>query len=423
MRALDTLWLGLRMGWHRTPALGALIPFALGVYAMRLGAIPWGIPLILIALVLIFCSGLAQLDLRARGRLAEALPWLQRTNAIALALIVFTFGMVRASVSGASDRLSSYRSEVTHTPDLRLKLIHRLESSQLSPQAQRLMAAIALGYTERDADTQYMRKLFAYSGAAHILAVSGYHLGVVVGVVALLLGWLRRYRYMQSLYYLLLIGVTWGFVALSGWGIPAQRAALMLTLYAVSKLMRRPTIWSNILAFSALLQLVIDPESLYRWGMWLSYFAVLSIALYGGMFFRSVGELIQPIIRWIWQALTLSLSAQVMTMPLCLYFFGYISWSFVFTSVPLAFLSALLIPLSLVIYLGVYWSIPMQALHPLAQWLADAMLSVVAWGHRLTSLVWTARPSLVVVVFVLALALVPGLYRLGRQAQASAGRI
>lgn len=422
MRVLSTLWLGIRMGWHRTPALHALIPFALGLYAGKCGATPWGMPLLLMSLVLMLLSGIAQHILRNKGILAPSLPWLQRANALAMALIILTLGMIRVDLDGAHVSSPKEISKV-HNSELRLELIHSLDSAELSPDARRLMSAIALGYTERDADTKYMRELFAYSGAAHILAVSGYHLGVVVGVVALLLGRLRRYRYTQYLYNVMLIGVAWGFVALTDWGLPAQRAALMLTLYGVGRLLHRPPIWSNILAFSALLQLIIDPDGLYRWGMWLSYFAVLSIALYGGMFFHSVGTLIQPIIRWVWQALTISLSAQVMTMPLCLYFFGYISWSFLYTSIPLAFLSVLLIPLSLIIYFGTYCGLPMQILHPIAQWLSDAVLAIVAWGHSLTPLVWEAKPNFWVVALVLLLALVPGLYRLGCQAQMGFDRV
>ena len=210
------------------------------------------------------------------------------------------------------------------------------------------MAGMSLGYLPHNEANDSLRQDFALSGAAHLLAVSGFHLGVII----LAMQWLLKpFRLHRKLYFALLILSAWLFTVFVGMNVATQRAAIMLSLFLLSKILDRERNSINILASSLFLQLIFSPSDLFRWGLWLSYGAVVGILLFYKPFFLSVGTLRQRILRTLWSSLTICLAAEVIVLPLSWYLFGYISLGFIFTSIPLTFLSVPFIWLSLIAYL------------------------------------------------------------------------
>ena len=106
-----------------------------------------------------------------------------------------------------------------------------------------------------------------------------------------------------------------------------------------------------MLALPALIQLLISPTSLLSVSLPLTYLALLGIYLFYQPIFRSVGRLRSRPLSYLWSGIALTLSVQPLVLPLSLYFFGYSSLSFVFTSLPLTLLATLLIPVTLVVLL------------------------------------------------------------------------
>lgn len=142
-----------------------------------------------------------------------------------------------------------------------------------------LIAALTGDRAWLSADT---RELFSATGIAHILALSGLHVGVLSLVLTLLLfpfSSLTGGRYGRMV---VTVGALWVFAVLTGMSPSVMRAIIMATLFAVCTMMQR--VWSplNALSAAALLILIISPEQIYTLGFQLTFLAVLAIIVFAG---------------------------------------------------------------------------------------------------------------------------------------------
>lgn len=163
------------------------------------------------------------------------------------------------------------RTDSTHRPlPARLQEgIRRTIAAQYGSDRAPLVEAMVLG-RRTDLDPA-LRDLFAASGLAHLLAISGFHVGLVAGWVLLLLRLVR-------------VPVPWawggaglvalGYAAALGWPVPATRAAIMTSCAAWARVRQRRVRPSGILGTSAILILWFQPDAIRSPGAWLSFAAV-----------------------------------------------------------------------------------------------------------------------------------------------------
>jgi competence protein ComEC len=207
-----------------------------------------------------------------------------------------------------------------------------------------VLAALTLGYTD---DLQPdLRASYSSTGAMHILSVSGMHVGVVYIVMAFLLSFMNRSQRLKVFKGLFIMLFLWAYAFLSGMSAAVIRAAIMFSFVSVASCFERKSQIYNTIFASAFFMLIYDPNFLYDVGFQLSYSAVLSI-----IFFQPiVNKLYKPtnkIGRFTWEMLTVSLAAQIGTMPFTLYYFQQFPNYFLLTNF-------IAIPLSsLVIYLAI----------------------------------------------------------------------
>lgn len=395
MRAVcKVIWLGLRLEWYRSIALRWLVSIALGIFLTYQGYSSQALLCLSCALILIAMGMLCM----SRG--IEGGCYLGGTRMFRLgqAILLMAFAMLYAQWR-MGDNFSLSRAVVYMTcqgdgdegTTLAGRVHHRLDTTDISPEVRRLMGAIALGYlpredTKQERERVMLKQEFLRSGAAHILVVSGFHLGVVVGVGAVALSVLRRIKRGRGIYFVSLLGMVWGFVVLTGGAPPTIRAAIIISLVLLGQWRFWPIYVPNLLAVAALLQILIEPRLLCHVGMWLSYMAVLSIAVYTDPITRCIGAFRWRTLRYLWQAWVVGLAVQVYVLPLCLYAFGAVSWSFVWTGVPLMLLSSLLIPVSLLIYALGWLGLTLPLLNTLAEYLGQWILAVVRFGSHLSPL-------------------------------------
>lgn len=258
--------------------------------------------------------------------------------------------------------------------DVQNRLLKQMNNLPLSPLQKEMLGAMCLGYKAESIEAE---SLFKKAGVIHILSVSGFHLGVVCLFLGFLCVPLRRLS--KGLYISILIQIiaTWLFVGLTGFSAPAVRAAVMLALYQLSFLLKRPSNVINILSFSALLLLLLKPSYILDIGFQLSYAAVLSISLFYPLFIRSVPSASNLLLRYLYQSISLCLSAQLLTIPLTLYHFGELSLLSLWSNIPLVFLSTLLIPLGLIYMIFSSWSLSSWLISKGVEILAGAMESVL----------------------------------------------
>ena len=179
--------------------------------------------------------------------------------------------------------------------------------------------ALLLGYKHYiDSD---LRDIYANTGAMHVLAVSGLHVGIIWMLLNLVLKVFDRFRFLKFPKLILIIFGVWLFAFLTGLSPSVWRASLMFTLIQIGAFKLKSINSFNIIFASAFILLCYDPLLIYQVGFQLSYLAVAGIIF------------IQPkldkllvfdfyLTNKVWQLTTVSIAAQIATFPLSLYYFN-----------------------------------------------------------------------------------------------------
>jgi ComEC/Rec2-related protein len=181
------------------------------------------------------------------------------------------------------------------------------------------LVSLCFGYriVDRDWITHFQR-----SGAMHILAISGLHVGIAAGVIRVLLArFFTKGNIAQFSLRVLSQTALWTFVALSGASDPAIRAGVMFTVWDWGKFIHRKTHWSQLLSISALIQLAYNPLAILQVGFQFSYAAVSAILLFSPWVQLATRWTPRPL-RWLTGLTTVSLAAQAGVGGLSIYHFG-----------------------------------------------------------------------------------------------------
>ncbi len=201
-----------------------------------------------------------------------------------------------------------------------------------------ILSALTLGY-RKTLDPE-IRQTFANSGAMHVLAVSGLHVGIVFMAFRLLFSFFNRFRWGRWVYVMAAVLVLWGYAFLTGLSPSVQRAALMFSLIQIGEGLRRPVNVYNTLATSAFILLCFNPVLLFEVGFQLSYSAVLGIVYFQPRI-AALFQFRNKIAIYLWGLFTVSLAAQIGTFAVSSFYFRQFPvwfWISNFVVIPAAFL-------------------------------------------------------------------------------------
>lgn len=172
---------------------------------------------------------------------------------------------------------------------LRERILTALPEQPYAP----VIVALVIG--EQNAITQNDWKIFARTGVSHLIAISGLHVTLLSGLFASVMFYLWRKSFFTR-YQLPLIlpaqkvaalsGVLMAltYVALAGFGVPAQRTLLMVSVAALACWFDRIASVTNVLCLALGVVLLVDPWAVLAPGFWLSFSAV------GLLFYVSLGR-------------------------------------------------------------------------------------------------------------------------------------
>jgi competence protein ComEC len=200
-----------------------------------------------------------------------------------------------------------------------------------------LATAMIAGY--REDLSEETRSAFVSSGAMHVLAVSGLHVGILYLFISTVLFFLKRIKYGQLVRLVIVLFILWGFALISGLSASVFRAVVLFSFIAVGRALNREVDLYNVLAASAIVLLLSNPLLLFNLGFQLSFLAVGSIVFFypyiNGVFvFRN------RLLRWVWNLTSVSIAAQIGVVPLILYHFHQFPSYFLLSNlvvIPLAF--------------------------------------------------------------------------------------
>lgn len=285
-------------------------------------------------------------------------------------------------------------------------------------QQQAIAMALVLGVTEGiDTDLQ---SAYAASGAMHVLAVSGLHVGIIYGIILLAFKPLGRYAWSRWLIAASSILFLWTFAFVTGLSPSVLRAVTMFSFIALARPLGWRTNIYNTLAASAFVLLLYNPYLIMSVGFQLSYLAVLGIVylqrpIYNLLEFESrVGD-------WIWQITCVSIAAQIATFALGMLYFHQFPVYFLMSNlfvIPLSTLvlvgGILLLLVSSITSVATLLGIGLQSLIQLLNWLVfktEALpFSLISEIYLTTFQCWLVMGILLLLIAMIQFRSLRGLY-------------
>ncbi len=239
---------------------------------------------------------------------------------------------------------------------LRDKLIRQFESIGLKGSQLAIISAITLG--EKGLLSNDVRDTFSTAGVSHILVVSGMH----VGFIFLLIMWFMRRASHRRRWMVVVLGliVLWAYALLTGLAPSVVRATFMFSMMLLFRVIGEKYRIKHALFLSATILLLCNPNVLFNVGFQLSYLAVAGIVYFYPLLYKRISTLKYRPMRWIISSVAVTVSAQILTLPIVIYNFHQFPIYFILSNLfvtafaPLLFLGGiLLLALSYIPYLGV----------------------------------------------------------------------
>ena len=220
---------------------------------------------------------------------------------------VITFSIVKNNTVGFMGNIEKMRSHPT-----------AVINQNFNRESAALLNTLLLG-KRSDLDENIYQQ-YVDAGAVHILAISGLHVGIITAILRLLLQKMPNLGFYRPLRYFILLAGLWTFALMAGASPSVLRATIMFSFVGLGTLIRRKQGRFDALMLSMLFLLLINPYYLYDVGFQLSYAAVFSIM----KFYPIMWKWWLPknkYIRWIWSLFLVGLSAQIVVLPISLYYF------------------------------------------------------------------------------------------------------
>ncbi|MEI7734400.1 MAG: ComEC/Rec2 family competence protein [Ferruginibacter sp.] len=259
--------------------------------------------------------------------------------------------------------------------------------------------ALLIGYTN-DLDKDLVQA-YSNTGVVHIIAISGMHLGLIYIMLVWLFARTPGIKKSKWLRALLILSCLWLFSLLTGGSASVLRSAVMFSFITLGKTIftKNASIY-NSLAASAFAMLVYNPYYLWDVGFQLSYLAVTGIVIFQKPIYNSI-VIKNKWINKVWEMTAITLAAQVLTFPVCIYYFHQFPNLFLITNliaVPLStiilFAEIALVAFGWIPFMGVY-------LGKLTGWLVTLMNKIILSVNTISFSVWENIASTVISTWLL----------------------
>ena len=202
--------------------------------------------------------------------------------------------------------------------DLRDKLVDIFRTKIIRSREVSVASALVLGYVD-EIDAELINA-YSSAGALHVLSVSGMHVGIIFIVFNGMLVWMDKNKWLRHLKFIILLSFIWFYAMLTGFSPSVLRSALMISFVIIGTWQNSNSNIYNTLIISVFLLLVYNPYLITEVGFQLSYFAVFGIVFINPMILRWY-EPSGWFVHQVWQIISVSMSAQLMTFPLALLYF------------------------------------------------------------------------------------------------------
>ena len=261
----------------------------------------------------------------------------------------------------------------------RLDLLFRIDNSSLQPQNKAILKGIILA--DRTEIDQEIINHFSKTGLIHILAISGSHMAIIFLMILFVLNPIFSVKYRNIPIYISLAAI-WGFAIFIDYGNSVVRSCIMITVYYIMIFLQRKPNLLHSLALAGMMILSIDTQQLFDVGFQLSFLAVFGIF----WLYKPITNHYKPLknraIRFILNTFSLSLAAQLTTLPLILFYFHQFSIMSVFINVISIMVSQGFIIFSFIISILFGIEFTPDWLLEIYDWCASFFLNMVAFFSK-----------------------------------------
>ncbi|MDA0380113.1 MAG: ComEC/Rec2 family competence protein [Bacteroidetes bacterium] len=229
----------------------------------------------------------------------------------------------------------------------RASMVKRWNTLGISHEPLGLLANVMVG--DRTLISSTVKEQFKKLGAAHVLAISGLHVGVLFALLNGLIFFVPQpYRK------ILLVACLWWYALIAAFSPSVVRATLIFSLYALAHLLKRIPSKAQLLSVSAFLSLLIQPQLLFDLGFLMSYSAVAAIVVC-----LEPLKAFEPKRKWLryfYYLAAVSIAAQLGVTPIVLVTFKTISTWFLLGSLALVPLMPFILGLGLLGLTSSFWA-------------------------------------------------------------------
>lgn len=192
----------------------------------------------------------------------------------------------------------------------RMQVFQSIEG-KLGKRKAALITSVSFGYKSELNDDH--KELMKSLGISHVISISGLHLVLVYNVLRKLLG--VKLSLILALVYVLF----------SGASAPAVRAYIMIVILTFGKIVKRNYNPLASLSLAGIILLLIKPYYIYNIGYVLSFLATLGIILFN----KDLNKKLYKLPNSIRNTIAISLSAQILTLPIIILYFNEVSLNFI----------------------------------------------------------------------------------------------
>lgn len=246
-----------------------------------------------------------------------------------------------------------------HVAEISAKIKYRFSEAldaRMSEDVKGLMLGMLFG--DKTFLDENLYESFQRNGTAHILAVSGIHVGIIYLYIS------KLFRNRRSLFSSFVgLSLLFLYAVLASFSPSVVRAVAMISLHIISKHLHRRYDLLCCASFVALVMLLFNPFNLFNLGFQLSFLAVFTLAFLLPLANSKLDSLFQYRtnyrITWLFKNITPIVVIQAGMIPITAYLFQYVSFSAFFLNLPVIALAGFIIPLGMsLIFLSFFGGIP-----------------------------------------------------------------
>ncbi|MDQ8747112.1 competence protein [Elizabethkingia miricola] len=227
---------------------------------------------------------------------------------------------------------------------IRLDVLQHIDNSALSKESRDFLKGIILA-DRTDMDTGVSAD-FTKTGLVHFLAISGTHMVIIFWLLMIVLKRSIPLKF-KNITVIISLVLIWIFAVFIDYGSSVVRSCLMLTFYYIMVLLQRKPDLLHSMALSGLIILIADTQQLFDIGFQLSFLAVFGIYWLNRPILNCLPKARNSVHDFFLQVVSITLSAQLITLPLILYYFHQFSLVSVIANLVVVPLSEIIIVFSL----------------------------------------------------------------------------